>query len=410
MKQRPTKQEREHNVHTEAKTATRKGRGKWLIAGLAATTATASLGLSALAAGSAAAAPSATHLASNSSSRGSGVKLPASGVESAPAGSVTETGSTLLYPLWNIWVPAFQQKFPNVSITTAGTGSGTGISEASSGTVDIGSSDAYLSPSETSSDPTLENIPLAISAQVIAYNLPGVSAHLKLSGKLLAEIYEGQITNWNNSAIAAANPGVTLPNTPIVTLHRSDSSGDTFIFTQYLTRQQPATWGAKIGYDTSVPWPSVSGALAEQGNGGMVSGCKATPGCVAYVGISYLSELLGDGLNYAELQNGKGHYVLPSSSSIAAEADYYTTRTPANGTISMINGPVAAGYPIINYEYAIVDTNQSSSTTAKDIRSLLEWAVNAHDGNSAQFLDQVDFQPLPPRQTGASLKQIEKIK
>ena len=397
-------------MQNKAKTATQKGRGKWMMAGLAATTAAASLGLSALLAGSAAAAPatSGPHVASNSGG-GGGVRLPASGVESPPSGSVTETGSTLLYPLWNIWVPAFQEKYPHVSITTAGTGSGTGISEAASGTVDIGSSDAYLSPSQNQSDPTLKNIPLAISAQVVAYNVPGVSAHLKLSGMVLSEIYQGKITNWNDQAIASANPGVTLPNMPIVTLHRSDSSGDTFIFTQYLSKQDASGWGSKISYNTSVPWPSTSGALAEQGNGGMVSGCKATPGCVAYVGISYLSQLLGDGLNYAELQNGKGHYVMPTAASIEAEASFYTKKTPASGTISLINGPVAAGYPIVNYEYAIVNTHQSSSTTAKDIRSLLEWAVNAKDGNSAQYLDQVNFQPLPARQIGASLKQIETI-
>ncbi|MBO0713685.1 MAG: phosphate ABC transporter substrate-binding protein PstS [Acidimicrobiales bacterium] len=387
-------------MHNKPKTATHRWRGKWLMAGLAATTAAASLGLSVLGAGSAAAA----------TNGGSGhVRLPASGVESPPSGSVTETGSTLLYPLWNIWVPAFQEKYPHVSITTAGTGSGTGIAQASAGTVDIGSSDAYLSPSQSQADPTLQNIPVAISAQVVAYNIPGLTAHLKLSGKVLSEIYQGKITTWNDPAIASANPGVTLPNMPIVTLHRSDGSGDTFIFTQYLSKSDAAGWGEKISFNTTVPWPSAPGALGEQGNGGMVSGCKATPGCVAYVGISYLSQLLGDGLNYAQLQNGKGHYVMPTAASIEAEASHFTKKTPANGTISMIYGPVAAGYPIINYEYAIVNTHQTSATTAKDIRSLLEWAVNTKYGNSPQYLNQVNFQPLPPRQIGASLKQIEKI-
>ena len=398
-------------MHTEAKIATRKGRGKWLLGALAATTATASLGLSALAAGSAAAAPSvpgarlATSNGGSNPSNTSSTKTP----EKPPGGSLTETGSTLLYPLWNIWVPAYTQKFGNVQVTTAGTGSGTGISEAASGTVDIGSSDAYLSPAQNSSDPTLVNIPLAISAQVVAYNLPGVTTHLKLSGKVLSEIYQGQITTWNNSAIASANPGVTLPSTPIVTLHRSDSSGDTFIFTQYLSKQDPSGWGEKISYNTTVPWPNAPGALGEQGNGGMVSGLKATPGSIAYVGISYLSELLGNGQTYAQLQNGKGNYVMPTATTIANEANYYTTKTPANGTISMISGPVAEGYPIINYEYAIVNTHQSSSDTAKNMRSLLEWAVETTGGNSAQYLDQVNFQPLPSRQIGASLKQIEKI-
>jgi phosphate transport system substrate-binding protein len=386
---------------------------KWLAGALAAGTAAATLGLSALA--GPAGATQGVHLSAKASKgagndSSSGVKLPKDGVETPPPASLTETGSTLLYPLWNIWIPAYQAKYPKVSVTTAGTGSGTGISSAASGTVDIGSSDAYLSPSQDQADPTLENIPLAISVQVIAYNLPGVTAHLNLSGKVLSEIYQGRITHWNDPAIASANPGVTLPDMPIVTLHRSDGSGDTFIFTQYLSKSDPSGWGAKVGYNTTVPWPSVPEALAEEGNGGMVSGCKATAGCIAYVGISYLSQLLGDGLTYAALQNGKGHYELPTSQAVAAEAAYYLKKTPANGTISLIDGPVADGYPIINYEYAIVNTQQSSATTAKAVRSLLEWAVNPKDGNSPQYLSQVSFQPLPSKLLFASLKQIEKIK
>ena len=144
--------------------------------------------------------------------------------------------------------------------------------------------------------------------------------HLKLSGKVLSEIYQGKITNWNNSAITSPNPGVTLPSLPIVTLHRSDSSGDTFLFTQFLSKADPAGWGTKIGYNTTVPWPNVPGALGENGNSGMVTGCKATRGCIAYVGISYQTQALQAGLGYAQLQNAKGHYVLPTPTAIAAEA------------------------------------------------------------------------------------------
>ena len=171
------------------------------------------------------------------------VKLPKTGVEKPPSGSLTETGSTLLYPLFNLWTAGYTGTYSQVSITTAGTGSGTGISDAANGTVDIGASDAYLSPSENSSDPDLLNIPLAISAQLVAYNIPGVTAHLKLSGAVLAQIYEGKVTTWNNSAIASLNPGLTLPSVPIVTLHRSDGSGDTFLFTQFLSKANPSTWG-----------------------------------------------------------------------------------------------------------------------------------------------------------------------
>jgi len=323
--------------------------------------------------------------------------------------TISETGSTLLYPLFNLWVPGYNQTYPGVTINTAGTGSGTGITDASNGTVEIGASDAYLSTSDLKASPTLQNIPLAISAQLIAYNIPGITAHLKLSGKVLAEIYEGKVTSWNSTAITSINPGVTLPNMPIVTLHRSDGSGDTFLFTTYLSKTT-SKWATSVGYDTTVTWPAAPGALAEQGNGGMVAGCKATPGCIAYIGISYQSEMLGDGLVYAQLKNKKGKYVMPNKSTIGAEAAAFANHTPPNGTISMIYGTAPNGYPIINYEYAIVNKKQSSNTTAKAVRSVLQWAINPKDGNSPTYLDQVNFQPLPAKVAANSYKQISKIK
>ncbi|MHB1518436.1 MAG: phosphate ABC transporter substrate-binding protein PstS [Acidimicrobiales bacterium] len=388
------------NTTKEEVPVTRKTRGKRLVP------------VFVLAAGLVAAACGSSTASSSTSTTGGGSTSAATplSVEKPPAATLSETGSTLLYPLWNIWASAYQQKFPQVSINTAGTGSGTGISDAANGTVDIGSSDAYLSPSQLSSDPTLLNIPLAISVQVIAYNLPGMTAHVKLNGTILSEIYQGKITKWNNPAITAINPGVTMPSMPIVALHRSDGSGDTFIFTQYLSKQNPSGWGNSISYGTTVQWPSVPGALAENGNGGMVSGCHATPGCIAYVGISYLSQLLGDGLNYGQLQNGNGNFELPTPTAVAAEANYFTAKTPANGTISMVNGPVSGGYPIINYEYAIVNSHQQSASTATAVRSLLEWAISPTYGNSSQYLSQVAFQPLPPQVVSQSTKQIAAVK
>ncbi len=346
----------------------------------------------------------------SSAASAASVKLPKSGVETPSGGTVTETGSTLLYPLFNLWAGAYNTQFSSTTIQTAGTGSGTGISEAENGTIDIGASDAYLSPSVVSANPDLKNIPLAISAQMVAYNIPGVLSHLKLSGKVLSEIYQGQITKWNASQIAGANPGVTLPATPIVTLHRSDSSGDTFLFTQYLSKADPSGWGAKIGYNTTVPWPAAPGALGETGNSGMVSGCKATPGCIAYIGISYLTQTLQAGLAYGALGNAKGQYVVPTQASIAAEAAGFVKKTPANGTISLIYGNINNGYPIVNYEYAIVSDNQSSSSTAKNVRSVLEWAISPKYGNSTSYLSQVNFQPLPSKVEAQSAKQILGIK
>jgi phosphate transport system substrate-binding protein len=344
-----------------------------------------------------------------SSAASATTKLPKSGVETPAGGTVSETGSTLLYPLFNLWSGGYSTKYSSVTIQTAGTGSGTGISEATNGTINIGASDAYLSPSEVSASPDLRNIPLAISAQLAAYNVPGVTAHLKLSGKVLSEIYQGQVAKWNDPAIAGLNPGVTLPSIPIVTLHRSDSSGDTFLWTTYLSKADPSGWGNKIGYNTTVQWPAAPGALGESGNSGMVSGCKATAGCIAYIGISYLTQALQAGLGYAALGNAKHQYVAPTQASIAAEAAGFVNKTPANGTISLIYGNVNNGYPIVNYEYAIVSTHQSSSSTAKNIRSVLEWSINSKDGANNSYLAQVNFQPLPSNVVAQSIKQILSI-
>jgi phosphate transport system substrate-binding protein len=330
-------------------------------------------------------------------------------VDKPAGGTVSEAGSSLLYPLWNLWAPGYNTKYSNVTLQTAAGGSGKGISYAIAGTIQIGSSDAYLSTSDKQEDATLENIPLAISAQEIYYHLTGVTAHLKLNGKILAGMYTGKITKWNTTAIAKLNPSVTLPDTPVVTLHRSDGSGDTFLFTTYLS-DTTKTWATKVGYNTSVTWPSAPGALGETGNSGMVSGCKTTPGCIAYIGISYQTQALGAGLTYAQLKNGEGQYVMPTPTSVAAEAAGFAKKTPKTGALSMIDGRVKNGYPIINYEYAIVSKKQSSSSVAKTVRSILEWAINPKDGNSLTYLSQVGFRPLPLRVADNSFEQIQAIK
>jgi phosphate transport system substrate-binding protein len=342
----------------------------------------------------------------------SSASSPAGAVATAPASSsqsLSETGSTLLYPLFNLWVPDYQKQYSQIKITTAGTGSGTGIAQAAAGAVQIGASDAYLSSTDVSKYPGLLNIPLAISAQQVNYNLPGLSqsTHLKLSGSVLSKIYQGKITTWNDPAIASLNPGVKLPSLKVVPLHRADGSGDTFIFTTYLSDQDKAGWGSAISYGTTVSWPHVPGALAEEGNGGMVSGCKATPGCVAYIGISYLNKTDAAGLGEAQIANASGNYLLPDASTITAEAASFVSKTPANEALSLINGPAVDGYPIINYEYAIVNTKQSSTTVAQDVQAFLHWALTA--GESASYLSQVQFQPLPASVVSLSDAQIAKI-
>jgi phosphate transport system substrate-binding protein len=367
----------------------------------------------ALAAGCSASPPSVGSASSAGYGAGAGSSITAgAAIPSSPAPgpiTLTETGSTLLYPLFGAWSAGYHQRYSNVSISTAATGSGKGIAAASAGRADIGASDAFLSSGNLVQNPDLLNIPLAISAQQVNYNLPRLRAgvHVKLNGTVLAQMYQGIITTWNNPAIAALNPGVSLPNTKVVPLHRQESSGDTFLFSSYLSTDDPR-WNAAIGYGTTVAWPAVPGALAEKGNAGMVTGCQATPGCVAYIGISYLSKALSTGLGEAELQNAAGKFVLPTGTSLLAAVASFVPATPANETISMVNGPAPAGYPVVNYEYAIVRRNQPNAIEARDIQAFLHWAITT--GNSAQYLGQVRFEPLPASVVTLADAQIARIR
>ncbi len=306
--------------------------------------------------------------------------------------SLTESGSTLLYPLFQHWAQGYESQYRNVTITTAGTGSGKGVTYAAAGTAEIGASDAYLSSATAARYPHLENIPLAISAQVVTYYLPGLAGNVNLSGTILADMYRGAITRWNDPVIRAANPGLALPATRVAPLHRTDSSGDTFLFTSYLATQDPA-WASSASYGTLVAWPAATQPFAFDGNAGMVTGCQATPGCVAYIGISYLRQAEGKHLGEAALLNGSGSYELPTAAAIRAEAAEFAITTPTSGTISLINGPAPGAYPIINYEYAIVSTRQPNETRATDIKALLNWILST--GSQPAYLDPVQFQPLP---------------
>jgi phosphate transport system substrate-binding protein len=331
----------------------------------------------------------------------SSVSLPTS----PPAGAqkLSEAGSTLLLPLFNEWASAYQSRFSNVAISVAGGGSTQGVTLAASGQADIGASDAYLSSAKLAKYPTLENIPLAISAQFIAYNLPSVTGNLKLNSTVLADMYQGKITAWNDARIKALNPGVSLPPTKVVPIHRKDGSGDTFLFTSYLSTD--SNWSDKVGFSNTVAWPAVPGATSETGNGGMVSGCVAHPGCVAYIGISYLSP--ANGLGEAQLLNSSGQYELPDASSINAAAGSFVATTPVNGSISLIDSTAANGYPIINYEYAIVSTHQPNATKAATIKALLNWILT--DGSSPAYLAKVGFQSLPSQVATIAKTLIAKI-
>lgn len=341
---------------------------------------------------------------SSSSSSSSSSSASAASSAGSNGSTVSETGSTLLLPLVSAWQVAYGTANPKVLITTSGTGSGTGIADAAAGTVNIGGSDAYLSPADISQFPGLLNIPLSVAALVVNYNVPGVKKPLDLNGTVLAGIYSGKIKTWNDPAITKLNPGVTLPSMKIVTLHRADSSGSTFLFTSYLNAQDPAGWPtANVG--TTVSWPSLPGATAETGSGAMVKGCGAIKGCIAYIGVSYRTQATAAGLGEADLANKSGQFEQASSANISAALATFSSKTPASGGQSLING--TAGYPVINYEYAIVKSQQSSSAEASAVKAFLTWGITS--GSTSKYLAPVNFEPLPANVVTIAKALIAKI-
>jgi phosphate transport system substrate-binding protein len=322
--------------------------------------------------------------------------------------TITETGSTLLKPLFDIWVPEYAKKHPGVAITTNGTGSEAGMQQAMSGQVMIGASDAYMSDAEVRAHPDMMDIPLAIAAQTINYNLPGLNTgNLRLDGPTLAGIYTGAIRQWDAPAIVALNPGVALPHQTIIPVHRSDGSGDTFVFTQFLTYSTPS-WESEKGFGLSVDWPAVPGALGAEGNAGMQHTIQSTPYSIGYVAISFSDAADADKLGTAMLKNEAGQFVLPSRDAIIAGATALGVRTPADERLSLVFAPGDASYPLVGYEYAVVSRKQPSPEIAAALRRFLLWTIVPSETKQG-YLDKVHLVPLPPHIWELSQAQIQLI-
>lgn len=311
----------------------------------------------------------------------------------APNLTLTETGSSLLYPFLQTIAPSFVQQYPTIKFQPAAGGSGKGISDAASHTTSFGGSDAYLSASQRAQYNGLEDIPIVISSQDVNFNLSGVKA-LKLTGNLLAEMYQGKITKWNDPQIAALNPGVALPPVTVVPIHRSDSSGDTFLFSSFLTSTNSA-WANGPGEGTTVSWPSVSGEATANGNPGMVQACGSTPGCIAYIGISAESSARSAGLGVASLQNKAGSFVNNTSATVASAVSAGSGSVPSDLAASLIYEPGAQSYPIVNFEYTIEYQRQASAADAAALKDFLDYAIASSGGSQTQYLNKEDFQALP---------------
>jgi phosphate transport system substrate-binding protein len=323
--------------------------------------------------------------------------------------TLVETGSTLLYPLFNIWVTEYTKTHPGVKITTAATGSSVGIEQAMSGAAQIGTSDAYMSDAQVRQNPQIINVPMAISAQTVNYNVPGLNeANLKFDGPVLAGIYTGKIRMWDDKAIVALNASLKLPHNEIVPIRRAEGSGDTFIFTQYLSFST-ASWENSQGFGTTITWPAVPGGLEAAGNRGMVEKIQQTPYSIGYVGISLHEDIAKAKIGTAALKSYSGEFLLPTAASIAAAAAALGPRTPADQRLTLVNAPGANAYPLINYEYAIVSTKQPDPAIAAAMRRFLLWAIAPCETNQG-YLEEENFIALPAHIWVLSHDQIETIK
>ena len=338
-----------------------------------------------------------------------GLTVAASHAARAADLTLTETGSTLLQPLFGIWVAEYTRTHPGIAITIAGTGSEAGINQAAAGAVQIGASDAYMSDAQVRQTPEVMNIPLAIAAQTINYNLPGLAAaHLKLDGPTLAGIYTGAVRDWDAPAIAALNPGVTLPHHAIIPIHRGEGSGDTFVFTQFLTFSTPS-WDDDKSYGTTIAWPEVPGGVAATGNDGMVKAIQATPYSIGYIGVSFSDAVAAAELGTAAVKNNAGLFVLPGKDGVIAAAAALGPRTPPDERLTLAFAPGDTSYPLVSYEYAMVSKHQRDPATAVALRRFLLWCIEPSEDKAA-LLDRVHFIPLPAHTWELSQAQIQMIK
>jgi phosphate transport system substrate-binding protein len=299
--------------------------------------------------------------------------------------TLTGAGSTFVAPFFDLAFAHYHQQNPGVSISYAAVGSGAGITAFSAKQADFGASDVPMTASEQDAakgGPPAQ-VPVALGGEGVVYNLtlPG-GQRLHLTGPVIAKIFLGQITNWNDPAIAALNPGIHMPDGPITVVHRSDSSGTTYIFSDYLSSVDP-TWAAKVGKGKTLNWPVGEGA---EGNGSVAATVFRTPFSIGYVETSYAR---GMALPFAKIRNQAGNYVTPTSQTIAAAAAQKPHITPAN--FSIVNQPGAGSYPITGYSWALVYTHQPNQATGQKLVTLLDWLI--HSGQA--YAATLGYVPLP---------------
>jgi phosphate transport system substrate-binding protein len=319
---------------------------------------------------------------------------------SAQTVQINGAGATFPYPIYSKWFSEYNKMHPEVQINYQSIGSGGGIRQVSNQTVFFGATDGPMTNDQLLAAPgRLLHFPTVLGAVLPIYNLPEVSGELKFTGPLLADIFLGKVTKWNDAAIAKINVGVNLPATDITVVHRSDGSGTSYIWVDYLAKVSPE-WKQKVGVATSVNWPTGVGGKGNEGVAGLV---RQSPGSIGYVELIYA---LQNKISYGSVQNMQGEFVKATEQSVTAAAAAAATKMPPDFRVSITNAPGAGVYPISSFTWLLVYENPKDKAQAKVFLDFMKWML----AEGQKYAGQLGYAPLPDSVIKLELEALKRIK
>ena len=316
---------------------------------------------------------------------------------------INGAGATFPYPMYSKWFDEYHKKFPTLQFNYQSIGSGGGIKQVTEGTVDFGATDGPMNEVQLKefTDKRMSHVlhfPTVMGADVPVYNLPGVTAQLNFTGQALADIFLGKLTKWNDPELAKANPGVNLPNADIIVVHRSDGSGTSFIWTDYLAKVSKE-WETKVGRGTSVNWPV---GLGGKGNEGVSGQVKQTPNSLGYVELIYARQ---NKMQFGKVQNLAGTFVEASLAGVSAAAAGAVKEMPDDFRVSITNAPGKDSYPISSFTWLLIPDKITDATKKAAIIGFVKWMLADGQGMAAAL----DYAPLPKAVVAKEVKAIAKI-
>jgi phosphate transport system substrate-binding protein len=313
---------------------------------------------------------------------------------------INGAGATFPYPIYSKWFSEYNKLHPNVQINYQSIGSGGGIQQVTKETVFFGATDGPMTDEQLKAAPSpLLHFPTVLGADVPVYNIPGITAELKFTGAVLADIYLGKITKWNDAAIMKLNPAAKLPATDIVVVHRSDNSGTTYIWVDFLAKLSPE-WKTKVGVATGVNWPTGVGGKGNEGVAGLVT---QTPGAIGYVELIYA---LQNKISYGTVQNQSGEFVKASEASVTAAAAGASAKMPPDFRVSITNAEGKGAYPVSSFTWLLLYENPKDKAQAKIMVDFVKWMLT--DGQ--KFAGGLGYAPLPAAVVKLEMEAVKKIK